>query len=128
METISDRLKRLMAEHGHSYQYLADKIGVTKGTVSNWVHGQNIKPSHLEKIAKHHRVSKLWLRDGVENPLPDQQLLFEVIEAIETALAESGAEISPDKRARLYAELYALSADTGRISGDMARRLVRLVA
>jgi len=128
METMAERLQELMKEHGHSYQALADRMGVSKGTVRNWVKGQEIKPHQIERLAKLYRVSKLWLRDGIEKPMPDEDLLLSVIRAVETAIADSGAAISPEKRAALYTELYAYSAGTGRVDIDFARRIVRLAA
>lgn len=46
-------LKELIKSRGIKQKWLADQVGVTRLTISNWVNGKYIpKQEHVEKLAK----------------------------------------------------------------------------
>ena len=52
-------LKELIKSRGIKQQWLAEQIGVTRLTISNWVNGKYIpKPEHIEKLAEILNVDK----------------------------------------------------------------------
>jgi len=67
MENLADRIKLLRKKFGVTQEQLADVLGCSDGKVKAWEQGntKNIKPKDSLKLAKHFKVSKEWLEDGV---------------------------------------------------------------
>ena len=62
MQVNTARIRGLMAEHGDTQQDLAEKLGVTRSTVNNYLQG--VSPITLEtatKIAKIYNADPLSL-------------------------------------------------------------------
>ena len=62
MQVNTARIRGLMAEHGDTQQDLAEKLGVTRTTVNNYLQG--VSPITLEtatKIAKIYNADPMWL-------------------------------------------------------------------
>lgn len=59
---MGERLAEIRKDHGESQQQLANKMNVTKYTISNWEQGKS-EPSHelLVRICKHYGVSSDYL-------------------------------------------------------------------
>lgn len=54
---MGDRMRKALEHNDYSVQSAADYFGVTRGTVSNWIHGRT--PVPLE-----------WLQTGATVPTP----------------------------------------------------------
>ena len=65
-ETLSDRLRFALDRSGMSQAELAERIGVTKGSVSNWILGRvsSIKSGTINKLADVLDVDARWLVTG----------------------------------------------------------------
>ena len=80
MEQITERVKKVMDDHGLSSSQMADKIGVQRSAISHILSGRN-KPS-LDFILKilntFSDVSSEWLLTGqkVVGKLPDSEPVF----------------------------------------------------
>jgi transcriptional regulator with XRE-family HTH domain len=67
MDSLGKRLQRLRAARKLTQDDVAAAIGVTRAAVSHWERDQNIKPDHIEAIARFYRVSPHWLWTGEGN-------------------------------------------------------------
>lgn len=65
IETISDRINRRMRDLNLRSRDLVSATGASKGTVSQWVNGNN-NPSatHIPKLARILNVTETWLING----------------------------------------------------------------
>lgn len=62
---LADRLRKSLHEAGLSVQDIADFLGVSRGSVSNWINGHNRpSPPTIRLWAQQTGVSYLWLRKG----------------------------------------------------------------
>lgn len=59
-----ERLKEVRKPHGLTQQDVAAFAGVTKGAVSQWEGGGNIKPGNLFAVADRLRIEARWLATG----------------------------------------------------------------
>ncbi len=59
---MGERLAEVRKDHGETQQQLANKMNVTKFTISNWEQGKS-EPSHelLVRICKHYGISSDYL-------------------------------------------------------------------
>ena len=65
MTSFSDRLRNARAESGLSRQQIADKLGITYQSVSEWeTKGNRPRPDRLQKLAQVLGVSEAWLATG----------------------------------------------------------------
>lgn len=66
-----ERLKRLIAERNHSHRGLAEALGVSKQSVTNWTQGHN-EPSlrHLRAIARLLDLPPGALLEEMDDPRP----------------------------------------------------------
>lgn len=46
----SEQIRRTLTEYGIKQQWLADKLGVSKGTISLWLSGRNIPEDQRQRI------------------------------------------------------------------------------
>ena len=60
-----DRLKQAMAERGLSQRQLAEKAGVSEGTISKYIHGYNKSSEIIVTLCKALNISADWLL-GIE--------------------------------------------------------------
>ena len=62
MQVNLNKIKGLMAENGDTQKDLADKLGVNKATVSNWLLGKTpVRLDTVNKIAGIYNVAPLVL-------------------------------------------------------------------
>lgn len=66
MSTIGNRIKQVRSDEQMSQQMLADRVGVSRATVSQWEIGdtKNLRPGNLLAVADTLRVSIRWLITG----------------------------------------------------------------
>lgn len=65
MTSFSDRLRNARAESGLSRQQIADKLGITYQSVSEWeTKGNRPRQDRLQKLAQVLGVSEAWLATG----------------------------------------------------------------
>ena len=64
--SLADRLKIALNRTGLSQTELANRVGVTKGSVSNWVTGRNtsIRSEIFDQVASALNVDRTWLATG----------------------------------------------------------------
>ena len=74
METINDRIKRLVEEDPRSQAEIARALGVTRATVGDWVHARSkfIRPDNIDGIAREYGVDPSWLATGKGDPKPPE--------------------------------------------------------
>lgn len=69
MKNFSDRLNNLVIESGLKKGKVADDVGVSPQTLSNWLAGKYMpSDEELERLAKLFSVSESFLRGKTENP------------------------------------------------------------
>lgn len=71
VDTMADRLRKLMGDPPMSYEKLGAIAGVTAQAVQKWMNGGEVKEAGLRKIADHFRVSPAYLRYGIDAPHPN---------------------------------------------------------
>jgi len=68
--SLSDRIKYALNRTGLTQTELANRVGVTKGSVSNWVTGRNlsIRSEIFDQVASALNVDHTWLATGKGGP------------------------------------------------------------
>lgn len=66
VETVPDRLKKVMDGKGWGRGELADAAGVSLQAVHKWMHGGKISPAATKKLAKKAGVTEAWILFGDE--------------------------------------------------------------
>lgn len=69
-DSLAERIKYALSRIGMSQTDLAERVGVTKGAVNNWVIGRarSIKTELITKVARELGVDPLWLATGKGDP------------------------------------------------------------
>ena len=58
-------LKQLRLKFGYTQEYVAERLGVTKATISKYEKGQrNIKTEYIEKLAELYSVEPIYILTG----------------------------------------------------------------
>lgn len=71
MNTIGDRIALLRAQLGLSGEQLAERLGLTKGTVSQWETNRSVpKYEHLKRLRQLIDFSYDWLYEGTHTDKP----------------------------------------------------------
>ena len=105
METEFARiLQRLMAEHQLKATAIAQIAKVERQTVYNWLSGATPRNEPLALLCKHFKVTKAELMYGRAEY--NNERLATIIEIVESAALEIGAELAPAKKAKLITMLY----------------------
>lgn len=72
---MGDRMRKALEHNDYSVQSAADYFGVTRGTVSNWIHGRTPVPlASLRLWAMWTGVPLEWLQTGHTAPTPPDGL------------------------------------------------------
>ena len=68
MDTIGERIKRIIQENGLKKVEFAEKLGIDQSYVSKLLKGEKFRPSDalIKSICREFRVREAWLRDGKE--------------------------------------------------------------
>ena len=97
--TLSQRVRFALNRTGLSQTELAERTGVTKGTVSNWVLGRSstFKTTTLQRLASTLGVDPVWLATGKgaydSAPPPDQTVETEQFKRVYSQLGTDQREI-----------------------------------
>ena len=126
METLNERLAKLLKENGLSYRKLAQAMSVSAGTINNWMHGQAISDAHLERLAALFGVDVAWLRYGRDIPVLDEELLQAILKSVEDQLQENDLTIPVDKKAAMVIKLYKSCIENGHFKDEMVKDEVLL--
>jgi transcriptional regulator with XRE-family HTH domain len=93
LRTIAERMKELREARGWSQEQLAEKAGVTQGTIGNIESGLRKQPRQLLALAKALDVEPDWLQSGQGpmrlHPAAADQLRFSISEPAPSPYADS---------------------------------------
>lgn len=66
MQTIGNRIEKVIRDRGLTLEEFAKRLGVSKSAVSKWINDQtkNLKNENLIRIEDEYGVSMRWLIDG----------------------------------------------------------------
>jgi transcriptional regulator with XRE-family HTH domain len=64
VEKMAQRLKQLMNSESLSYEKFGEIAGVSAQAVMKWLKGGEVKEANVEKIARHYKVTPMWIRYG----------------------------------------------------------------
>lgn len=77
MENFSERLARLMREHGYKQLQLQEITGATSGTTSNWISGATCpRGNSLQLLAAHFKVEADWLLNGGQDSVQEARAAY----------------------------------------------------
>ena len=66
MQSIGDRIKEVMAEHGLTQTALANRLGTNQSSVSSWLSGRSNPSSQtITQICEAFGVNPEWLKEGI---------------------------------------------------------------
>ena len=120
MQTISERISRIVQESGMTKTAFADKINVSQAFVSQMCSGVKTPSDRtIADICREFGVSEAWLRDGVEPMYRPKSRNDEL-----TAFVGDILSGDPDFRARFVSVLARLSTDEWALLEKMAQKLV----
>lgn len=120
MQTISERISRIVQESGMTKTAFADKINVSQAFVSQMCSGVKTPSDRtIADICREFSVSEAWLRDGVEPMYRPKSRNDEL-----TAFMGDILSGDPDFRARFVSVLARLSTDEWALLEKMAQKLV----
>ena len=120
MQTISERISRIVQESGMTKTAFADKINVSQAFVSQMCSGVKTPSDRtIADICREFGVSEAWLRDGVEPMYRPKSRNDEL-----TAFMGDILSGDPDFRARFVSVLARLSTDEWALLEKMAQKLV----
>ncbi|WP_085558248.1 helix-turn-helix domain-containing protein [Azospirillum agricola] len=149
--TLAARLAQLADEAGN-VTALARICGIPQRTMAGWVAGdREPKISDAAQIATRTGIRLEWLATGVEpmrhgeevdvaagalSSQPSQpinrQALMDVIRLVEEWLRRNKRDLSPDKKAEVFTELYEMSiendTDSATTDPKIVGRILRLVS
>jgi transcriptional regulator with XRE-family HTH domain len=115
-EEVSRRLINLIQKDGITQQTLADRSGVSKYSISQYVNGTHVpSPVNAVKLGKYFRVDPLWLR-GEDVPMRKDY------RAIEDRIVQTGGV----KRDPIYDKLIAAYADADPKTQKIVRMLLHI--
>lgn len=135
---LGTRIAQVAVELGGN-QAAASIAGVSTKTISEWRGGAaKIPLEAAAKLCVAAGYSIGWLatgegamRAGDAGPV-DEELLIDVLAAIEQVVAERGAALAPEKKALIVKELYMMMVEEGDTEAtsreDLVRRMVRLAS
>ena len=118
---FSQRLNQAMVEAKVIQEPLADKVGVSQQTISNWLGGTVPKKKHLERAAKALRVTPEWLEYGdkfewqppglaTTTPQPDKhitELIFEIAHRLKARGKYDYWDLDAGKQSLVFLKTYA---------------------
>lgn len=117
-ETLSDRLRKAMAEVGMNQKELAGRVGVKPPSVNGWLSAKAkfLRGENLLKAAKALGVSEMWLAEG-KGPMRAEALPRSAGNVVPLHKA---AEREPDLAiARLENDVHALNLALGSLVAAM---------
>lgn len=131
METIAERLKRLMREKRLSYRKLAKLVHRNHMTVYGWATGGKINDTDMERLARVFGMTVDELKYGPDGPPPpeiDGGLLTEILRTVGEESDALGITLSADKMSDAITTLYQLFIRQRHVDRTVVRRIVRLAA
>lgn len=97
MDTLSERLKTLRNEFKYTQSEIAQKVGTTKQTISNWENGSKVPGrDKLKSLAEEYGVTVDFLLNGIKydnkSEVAADKEVEELSEKLATALKENKLE------------------------------------
>ena len=133
---MKDRLKKLRKEIGLKQREIAERIGVSTGTVGQWESGVALPgDARIYKICKEFNVREQWLRKGegeMFEPVPEptgeekreaqKQFLIDVFTSLKPEQQDFILETLQSWAARTNkAQVVKTQTNNGTILGDMTQ-------
>lgn len=137
---FGDRLRQLRLKHSLTQQHLAQLIGVTKGSVSQWeiglVNPRNIKAENMEKLCKILSCSMYYLLDGkksasekIEEPVANYETGFDpFLSDCILHVLNNNADLSNKDKALVIRLLYNRCHRTKTISKRIHQEILAMVS
>lgn len=140
LKAVGNRIRKVRLEAGLSGEEFGTRLGISKGAVSTYeIGGSFPRWETLNRIVALSGKDFNWLlggRDAEDEvmkasvPSLDEPLLRDVIDGIESGLAELELSLTPVKKAELVVLLYGMMAEEEgkRPNKDQLEKILRLVA
>ena len=140
MSNLDEMINRMVSACGvKNASQLAEVLDISPSAASQWKRREKIPEGIAARVARISGVSLEWIISGEGEKFPpegrrlspaglDNDLLRQVIESVEIALAELEIVLKPNKKANLIVTLYAMAQESGKIDRTTLIRLVQLAA
>lgn len=129
METIAERITKLVEMSGSKKSEFAESIGVTPSYISRLARVRDINPSRLviDAICKKHGVNKAWLETG-EGPIytPEKRVGGATKEELSSRFSEIINEPIPYRNEIIW-YLSNLTPEEWRIIGEKILEMAEIV-
>lgn len=107
--SVASRVKEIRKTSGLTQQEFADRLGITRGAVSNWDLGHSDpSDSAISLICREFNVREAWLRDGEGDMLEVKPRAEELGELVRKLLADRPESF----RSRLITSLLRFEPDS----------------
>ena len=120
METITDRIQKVMKDKGIKNKDISEKLNISSASVSQFVNGKT-KPSNanIRLFCKQFHVNEEWMRTGEGNPYFDVSDDF----GIERMMAEVLNEPDDSSKKKFFAVLAQMEPEFWDQVAEFMRKL-----
>lgn len=130
--SIGERVKAERERLGHSQEEFASAAGVHRNTQAKYEKGEGAPDANYLAAIESIGADISYIVTGEKSQLVSREdslqrecdLIYSIVEGLETSLGKQGRKLSPSKKAEVVSVLYR----SGKDSGKVHKNLIELIA
>lgn len=130
--SVGKRLKEERIRLGYSQEELATAVGLHRNTQAMYERGDRVPSAHYLSEMEKLSADVTYIVTGnsfVRKPVElgrECAIVFNIVEALETALVTSGRNLSPEKKGRAASMLFRQAYPSGLVDAEMIQEVIAL--